>query len=457
MEICSVCQGKADYLLGSRWYCRDCIQLTLGKPAPPTRPTPPPRVSLLNEDGHLVKLPYCSICHDRIAMAIIFGAAICRDCSRARRDFPDMPEEGEPISNKSQRPYLGHSIIDFPDEYVCVDVETTGRTPAEDEIIEVAALLVRNGVVCDTFVSLVRPSRSHTPWTLEEIHARGYDSYDDVPRAVFEDDSSRNMLPDEIVELTQITDDMLRDAPDADEVMPRFYEFVGDRILAGHNVIFDMNFLYDACLRCGLILSNNYVDTLRIARNLLPGMAHYDLASLARQLGVIQEEAHRAKADASVTAACLEAMRTLVLQTQTIPEYVKGFVEPVRRSRNRARKATIQRKELRKTDLVAPDDIDPSHPLFEKNIVFTGELSISRQESAQMAADAGAIVKTKVSRKTNFLVVGQQDMALVGVSGISGKEREAKEINASGKGHIQILSEPEFMELLQRKSEVNER
>lgn len=325
MPVCSVCEGKASYQLNGSWYCRDCMQAVLNGASPLA---PPRKVSLMDEKGNLLRLPFCSICHNRIAMVVIGGSVKCRDCFRAKRAWADLPEESEAVPDTPKRPYLGSNIVDFPDEYMCVDVETTGRSPAEDEIIEVAAVHVKGGAVCNTFSSLVRPSCSHVPWTYEEIHELGYDSYDDVPRAVFEDDSRRKLIPGEIANLTKISDDMVRDAPGADEVMPKFFAFVGKHILVGHNALFDMNFLYDACLRCGCILENDYVDTLRIARNLLPQLESHSLASLVQYFEIVQDHAHRAEADARATVKCLEAMKTMVLQEQTIAEYEKGLWIP---------------------------------------------------------------------------------------------------------------------------------
>ena len=313
--------------------------------------------------------------------------------------------------------------------------------------------MVRGGEVRDDFTSLVKPARSHVPWTYEEIHALGYASYDDVPRAVFEDDSGRRLLPAEIVDLTGIMDEMLRDAPGEEAVLPGFCKFVGDRVLVGHSALFDMQFLYDACQRCGFLLKNDYIDTKRIARNLLPGMAHCDLASLARRLGIVQKKAHRAEADARVTVQCLEAMKALVLRTQTIPAYIEGFVDPPRKHTPHAAKQAYQRKHFHPCDLAIPEAVDPDHPLCGKSIVFTGELSMERADAAQMAVDVGAIVKTQVSGKTDFLVVGRQDPALVGSSGLSGKERRVQEMNASGKWHVRVLTEQEFMKLAKPKME----
>ena len=69
----------------------------------------------------------------------------------------------------------------------------------------------------------------------------------------------------------------------------------------------------------------------------------------------------------------------------------------------------------------------------------------------QMAVDAGAILKTTVSSKTGYLVVGKQDITIVGMDGMSSKEEKAHELNNSGKAHIQIIDEQEFLQLVKKE------
>jgi DNA polymerase III subunit epsilon len=88
------------------------------------------------------------------------------------------------------------------------------------------------------------------------------------------------------------------------------------------------------------------------------------------------------------------------------------------------------------------------NPFFQKNIVFTGELStLERKEAMQQVVNSGGIIKSGVSSKTDFLIVGTQDKSLVGESGLSTKERKAYELMNKGKT-IKILTEEEFIQLL---------
>lgn len=97
--------------------------------------------------------------------------------------------------------------------------------------------------------------------------------------------------------------------------------------------------------------------------------------------------------------------------------------------------------------------INENGALYGKNIVFTGDLSIDRNEAKQIAVNAGAIIKSGVSRKTDYLVVGVQDKAIVGEDGLSSKEEKAYELNEAGAANIVFLNEEQFLELA--KSEIN--
>ena len=173
------------------------------------------------------------------------------------------------------------------------------------------------------------------------------------------------------------------------------------------------------------------MDTLRLARSLLPELSNHKLSSLAEHFNITNETAHRAESDALTTAKCLEAMKALVLQTTTVSEFRRDFSDPAWKPSARSLKKLYAQKRIRPSELAAPGTVDPSHPLCGKSIVFTGELHMPRADAAQMAADVGAVVKTDVSSKTDFLVVGRLDRALVGDSGTSAWERKAHKINDS--------------------------
>ena len=98
--------------------------------------------------------------------------------------------------------------------------------------------------------------------------------------------------------------------------------------------------------------------------------------------------------------------------------------------------------------LVPNPDADPANPLFQKNVVFTGDLSIPRGQAAAAAAQLGATVKSGVSKKTDFLIVGKQEAALVGADGHSTKELKALQLNEAGTASIKILDEAAYLALI---------
>ena len=161
-----------------------------------------------------------------------------------------IDEDGRPYITTSDgsrekvvRKGKGKSVIDFPSTYTVLDIETTGLDPRYCEIIEISAMKYSSGQNIGTFSTLVKPS--------EPI-----DEY--------------------ITSLTGITNDMLKSAPDISETMQKFYNFVGSDLIVGYNVNFDINFLYDNLLNCrSLILSNSFIDVMRIARKILPGLKNH--------------------------------------------------------------------------------------------------------------------------------------------------------------------------------------
>ncbi|MGE4548942.1 MAG: PolC-type DNA polymerase III, partial [Intestinibacillus sp.] len=152
-------------------------------------------------------------------------------------------------------------------EFVCFDIETTGLRPDAEEITEIAATVVRNGQTAEEFQTYVNP---HKP------------------------------IPANITELTGITDEMVADAPELSNALDAFLRFVGGRPLVAHNAGFDMSFIHAACKRLGRGQAFTSIDTLEMARILLPDLGRYKLNVLAKTLAVGPFEHHRASEDAAV-------------------------------------------------------------------------------------------------------------------------------------------------------------
>ena len=175
-----------------------------------------------------------------------------------------------------ERKNKGKSRIAFPENFTVIDLETTGFDPSFDSIIEIAALRVRNGEIVDSFSTLVKP-------------------YDEIDKF--------------ITELTGITNDMLSTAPTPKEIFPSVREFIGEDIIVGHNVNFDINFLYDWFeIILNKPFNNDLIDTMRIARKALPELPHHRLNDVSDALGIVPGGAHRAVADCQTTFDCFRAL-----------------------------------------------------------------------------------------------------------------------------------------------------
>ena len=159
----------------------------------------------------------------------------------------------------------GEQDIGFGDEYVAFDLETTGLSSASDRIIEIGAVVMKNGEELDRFQTFVDPQRP---------------------------------LEKKIVELTGITDEMLKGAPKIEEVLPEFLKFVNGRVLVAHNSDFDTGFIRAACARQGLPYTYTAADTLILSQNMLPQLNKFKLDIVSNALSLPDFNHHRAADDA---------------------------------------------------------------------------------------------------------------------------------------------------------------
>ena len=162
----------------------------------------------------------------------------------------------------------------MPEDYVLLDLETTGLSPRDSHIIEIGAVKVVHHEIIDTYNTLINPP----------VHISSF-----------------------ITNLTGIHDRMVKDAPSIGEALTSFMEFVGGHIVAGHNVTFDLGFIRVAAEDAGLSFPNDYVDTVWMSRKLFPDMSH-SLGDLVSAFGVRNEHAHRALSDVLATKAVYDYM-----------------------------------------------------------------------------------------------------------------------------------------------------
>lgn len=320
------------------------------------------------------------------------------------------------------RAHKGKSLIALPSDYVVIDTETTGLDYDYCDIIEVSAVRFTDGQQVEKFTSLVKP-----PLRTTYYPCRNNGEGETVTRYV----------DDYITDLTGITNEMLEAAPEPSEVIPAFMDFIGNTILVGHNVNFDVNFLYDAAERVGgKLLTNDFIDTMRIARKLMPELEHHRLSDVAAACGVSAPNAHRAEADCLTTAACFEEMKQRILAAETEASFQKRFV-----------KAHISSDYL-KSITAETDQIDDTNPIYGKAVVFTGTMStMSRKDGLQLVANLGGIPQDSITKKTNFLVIGSDEFSSSVKNGKTRKIQKAESYKVKGED-ISIISEAAFFDMI---------
>lgn len=172
---------------------------------------------------------------------------------------------------------LGERKTLYVPDYVVFDLETTGISAAYDQVVEISAVKVEGGVVTGEFSTLVNPLMP-IPYAASQVNG--------------------------------ITDDMVAGSPLFMQALGEFLDFAGDRVLVGHNIhSFDMRFIYrDARKFWNLIPDNDYIDTLQMARQVLPKLRHHRLVDLAEHYGISAAGAHRALADCRMNQQVFEFM-----------------------------------------------------------------------------------------------------------------------------------------------------
>lgn len=306
-------------------------------------------------------------------------------------------------------------------DFIAIDFETASRNT--NSACSIGIAVVDNLQIVDSFSSLIHPCNS---------------SFD-----------ARN------IQIHGITSDMVESSPTLDELWPAIQKWFSPHTpVVAHNAHFDMSVLHESSNV--EILNFPYVDTIAMVKPLMDGS--HDLEHCADFFGIDIGHHHDAADDARV---CAEIAIKVIekFECRTMWEFLarENFVS-VNDYASLVPRKTIGAGKSRNRFIhlqVHPSDIQPTvsviekrHPFYGKIIVFTGQLSIERAEAMQMAVNVGAINKSSVSSKTDYLVVGIQDKQLVGEDGKSTKEEKAYALNAAGKANVKIIGEDEFMRIV---------
>ena len=195
------------------------------------------------------------------------------------------------------REYKGNRLMEFPDDYVIIDIETTGFNPQINEIIEIGAVKVCDNKITSIFQSMVRPM---------------------------------NPINSYISNLTGITNNMVAESNPIETVLDSFISFIGDTVLVGHNINLDVNFLYDHCeTYLSKHLTNDYIDIRELFREQQSPVLNHKLAAMCEKCAIQNTNTHRALSDCLAAynlyhslklhdgpIACVEELDTLNLASE---------------------------------------------------------------------------------------------------------------------------------------------
>lgn len=324
----------------------------------------------------------------------------------------------------------GASLLSMADDYTVVDLETTGFSSQYNHIIEVGCIKFRGGKEVERYQSLIKP--------LEPI-------------------------PYVIECMTGIKNTDIQNSPTFDEIGMAIWNFLKDEIIVGHNVNFDVNFLYDNFQRnFDLQFQNDFIDTMRLARILLPNIKNqgyngHGLSVLCDYFDIPLElyrpfkddiekivyafvenafpqfRRHRAIADCQMTNKVFCCLKELVNRDNV------DLVELEKK----------QQTHLRLKNLHSDGtNFNAGHIFFDKCCVFTGKLEqFTRIQAAQIVVNIGGRCEDRITKQTNFLIVGDMDYKK-GLEGYeSSKLRKAKQLIAN-KQDLQIIPESAFYDLV---------
>lgn len=286
------------------------------------------------------------------------------------------------------------------DDYCVLDTETTGLSAYYDEVIEIGILRVRNNQIVDRYSQLIQPE--------------------------YEIDSF-------ITALTGITNEMVAGMPSIMEVKDTVLSFLGDDIILGHNTSFDIRFLNAGF---GIKLNNKYMDTMQFARKVYPEFKHHRLTDLTKSLKLSNNE-HRTIADCIATKELYDTIKKTMAD--------KGLcIEDLWASEKHHGGKGIDIRTIIPTTV----EIDEDGFFYGRHVVFTGKLEkMVRKDAMQLVVNLGGILDNSVTKKTNYLILGDNDYNAILHGEKSSKHKKAEKLKLEG-NDIEIIDELTFYDLL---------
>lgn len=223
-----------------------------------------------------------------IVVCVLVGYWLLKN-NKIKLKKPDTSKESnseqlpsnKPVSNKSYRKKsipkefnYGKKASKLPKNYCVLDLETTGLSPRNNEIIEIGILKIKNNKIVDSYNSLVKPNKPITPG---------------------------------VTKINHITNAMVESSPSFNEIKEDVITFIGDNVIVAHNATFDLNFLVNSLKSS---IQNRYLDTLQLSRKYYPDLPNHKLETLVNELNLIQNS-HRALDDCKSTYELFEKIKEI--------------------------------------------------------------------------------------------------------------------------------------------------
>lgn len=297
-----------------------------------------------------------------------------------------------------------HYVKKILSDYCVLDTETTGLSPYVDEVIEIGILKVREDEVVDKYVQLIDPGVEIDPY---------------------------------VSSLTGITNNMVAGEPTIFEVEDEVLSFIGDDVIVGHNVSFDLRFLNTAFNN---EVDNEYMDTAQFARKVFPNLPHYRLSDLTEYFE-LSTNTHRTISDCSATKELYDLIKFTMES--------KGLkIEDLwQKSKSKGGKG-IDISSINPTVI----HLNENSLFYGKHVVFTGKLEkMIRKDAMQIIVNLGGILDKGVNSKTNYLILGNNDYNFSLNGEKSSKHKKAEKLKAAGQD-IEILDENTFYDIIKEES-----
>lgn len=381
----------------------------------------------------------------------------------------------------------GHGIEKFIDDYCVIDLETTGVSIRNANIVEISAIKVRNDIVVDEFATLVNP----------ECH-----------------------IPEEATNINHINDAMVENAPRFSDIVDAFTLFVSDDVVIGYNIAgYDLNILYDKLMQeRNVPFKNNYIDVMHAARRSISGINDYKLETVSTYYNLDITGKHRALKDCYLTKDCYEkignqfgdfafhkrsdsssdhkthySVETKALQT--LQTYLESIISDGRVTEeefydlcfwmgehvdllghypfdrvyeaidNVLEDGIVKPEELRELQRLFTEFVDPVKSqscnevidsLEGKHIVLTGDFEFgTRAEVSALIEKAGGINDKNITKKTSYLVVGSYGSEAWKAGNYGAKIQKAMEYNKNKGLDIKIIKEKNFIPAMHKLEKVS--